>query len=48
MLLEFLDGKNIPFLAEFDCSHTHPMLTLPIGGILELDATEKKVTLLSF
>ncbi|MGL5989429.1 S66 family peptidase [Cetobacterium sp.] len=48
ILLEFLDEKNIPFLAQFDCSHTHPMLTLPIGGVVELDATEKKVTLLSF
>ena len=48
ILLEVLGDKKIPFLAEFDCSHTHPMLTLPIGSQIELDATNKKVTLLSF
>ncbi len=45
ILLEVLNGKKIPFLAEFDCCHTHPMLTLPIGCIVELDATNKKVTI---
>ncbi|MGL5542879.1 MAG: hypothetical protein ACRDB2_06070 [Fusobacteriaceae bacterium] len=35
-------------LAEFDCCHTHPMLTLPIGAQIELDATNKKITLLDF
>ncbi|MCQ8213536.1 LD-carboxypeptidase [Cetobacterium somerae] len=48
ILLEVLGDKKIPFLAEFDCSHTHPMLTLPIGSQVELDATNKRVTLLSF
>lgn len=48
ILLEVLGEKKIPFLAEFDCSHTHPMLTLPIGGMVELDSTNKKVTLLSY
>lgn len=48
ILLEILGEKKIPFLAEFDCSHTHPMLTLPIGGMVELDSTNKKVTLLSY
>ncbi|MGL5100515.1 MAG: S66 family peptidase, partial [Fusobacteriaceae bacterium] len=40
-------GKlNIPVLAEFDCCHTHPMFTLPIGAQIELDATNKKITLI--
>lgn len=46
ILLEVLEGCHIPFLAEFDCCHTHPMLTLPIGCQVELDATNQRVTLL--
>lgn len=46
ILLEVLGDRQIPFLAEFDCCHTHPMLTMPIGCQVELDATNKRVTLL--
>ena len=46
ILLEVLDGAKIPLLADFDCCHTHPMLTMPIGCNVELNATEKRVTLL--
>lgn len=46
ILLEVLDGAKIPSLADFDCCHTHPMLTMPIGCNVELNATEKRVTLL--
>lgn len=46
ILLEVLGQPKIPILAEFDCCHTHPMLTLPIGCQVELDAGEKRVTLL--
>ncbi|MGG0186058.1 S66 family peptidase [Bacillus rhizoplanae] len=46
ILLEVLDGINIPFIAEFDCCHTHPMLTVPIGIKVEMDATNKKLTIL--
>ncbi len=45
ILLEVLGDKKMPFIAEFDCCHTHPMLTLPIGCEIELDATNKKVTI---
>lgn len=39
-------GKvNFPVLAQFDCCHTHPMLTLPIGCIGELDATAQTVVI---
>ncbi len=48
VLMEVLGEPNIPILAEFDCCHTHPMLTMPIGSKIELDATNKKVTLLHF
>ena len=46
ILEEVLNGCKIPFLAEFDCCHTHPMFTVPIGCQVKLDATNKKVTLL--
>lgn len=46
ILLEVLGDKKLPFIAEFDCCHTHPMLTLPIGCEIELDATNKKVSIL--
>lgn len=46
ILLEVLGETRLPFLAEFDCCHTHPMLTLPLGCQVELNATEKRVTLL--
>lgn len=46
ILLEVLGDTKIPLLAEFDCCHTHPMLTLPIGCRVELNATDKTVTLL--
>lgn len=46
ILLEVLGDKKLPFIAEFDCCHTHPMITLPIGCEIELDATNKKVTII--
>lgn len=45
ILLEQLDGREIPILAEFDTCHTHPLHTMPFGRQVELNATEKKVTL---
>ncbi len=46
ILLEVLGNKKLPFIADFDCCHTHPMLTLPIGCEIELNATEKKVSII--
>lgn len=46
ILLEILDGRQVPLLAGFDCCHTHPMFTMPIGCRVSLDATGKKVKLL--
>lgn len=46
ILQEVIGDIQCPILAEFDCCHTHPMITLPIGCRVELNATEKKVTLL--
>ena len=46
VLLEVLGDKKLPFLAEFDCCHTHPMFTMPIGCKIKLDATKKEVSIL--
>lgn len=46
ILEEVLGDRDVPILAEFDCCHTHPMLTIPIGCIVELDASKKTVKLL--
>lgn len=46
ILLEILDGRKMPILADVDCSHTIPMLTLPIGGQVMLDADKREITLL--
>lgn len=43
LLLEQLDGLNIPILAEFDTCHTHPMHPLAIGKQVKVDAGRKKV-----
>lgn len=46
ILLEVLGENKLPFIADFDCCHTHPMLTLPLGCKIELNATEKKVSII--
>lgn len=43
LLIEQLDGINIPILAEFDSCHTHPMHPIAIGKKVRLDATNRKV-----
>lgn len=44
LLVEQLDGRNIPILANVDCSHTHPMFPLAIGKRIQLNTTEKSIT----
>lgn len=46
ILLEVLGSPQIPILADFDCCHTHPMLTLPIGCTVLLDADHTQLKLL--
>lgn len=46
ILLEVLDGRQVPILADVDCCHTVPMLTLPIGGKVRLDAGRRSVAVL--
>lgn len=46
VLMEVIGECDYPILADFDCSHTHPMLTMPLGCQIKLDATNQKVTLM--
>lgn len=46
ILMEVLGDTKLPVLADFDCCHTHPMLTMPIGCRVRLDAGNKQVVLL--
>ncbi|MGG0650713.1 S66 peptidase family protein [Bacillus mycoides] len=46
ILLEVLQNQRLPFLADFDCCHTHPMITLPIGIQVEMDATNKTIQII--
>lgn len=48
ILLEVMGDKKIPPLADFDCCHTHPMMTLPIGSRVALDATQKRVSIIEY
>jgi len=45
VLLEILNERPIPILAEFDTCHTHPMHAMPLGKKGMLDATQKSVTI---
>ena len=37
VLREVLGGQHLPLVSQFDCSHTHPMMTLPLGAQIEVD-----------
>ncbi len=45
ILQEVIGVRDYPILAEVDCSHTHPMITLPIGTKVLLDATNHIIEL---
>ena len=47
ILEEVIGNTSIPVLAEFDCCHTHPMLTVPIGSYVCLDADRRQLTILN-
>ncbi len=47
ILEEVLGDYDFPFLAQVDCSHTHPMFTMPIGSTIELHATNQTIKLLN-
>lgn len=45
VLREVLGDENVPIVDGFDCCHTHPMLTLPLGSTLTLDFDNQKVSI---
>ncbi len=48
ILQEVLGEYSFPFIAEVDCSHTHPMFTIPIGARFRMDADNQELTLLDW
>lgn len=46
ILQEVMGPVEFPVLAEYDCSHTLPMITLPIGVQARLDTKHQTITLL--
>lgn len=43
--LEIVGKYRFPILAEFDCCHTRPMLTMPIGATIHLNADAQTVSI---
>lgn len=43
VLLEVLNGQDIPLVDGFDCCHTHPMLTLPLGARIAVDFSQQHI-----
>ncbi len=46
LICKALGGVKKPVLAGVDCGHTIPMLTLPVGGLAELDTGSRTLRLL--
>ncbi|SHG82453.1 S66 family peptidase [Ferrimonas marina] len=45
VLLEVLDGQALPIVNGFDCCHTHPMFTLPLGVEASIDFDLQRISL---
>src|SRR5471030_725108 len=45
VLREVLAGQPMPIVDGFDCCHTHPMLTLPLGASLLIDFDHQQVSI---
>ena len=43
VLQEVLNGQDLPIVNGFDCCHTHPMLTLPLGLRVSVDFDAQQV-----
>ena len=46
VLLEVIAGYDIPIIYDFDCCHTHPLLTIPIGSRIRIDFNQEFVELI--
>ncbi len=47
VLTEVLNGQSLPIVDGFDCCHTHPMLTLPLGSQIRVDFGQKRIELIA-
>ena len=45
VLREVLNGQKVPIVNGFDCCHTHPMLTMPIGVQVSVDFDQEQISL---
>ncbi|WP_122096926.1 S66 peptidase family protein [Rahnella sp. Larv3_ips] len=45
ILQEVLGGRSLPIVDGFDCCHTHPMLTLPLGVLLSINFDNRSVVI---
>ncbi|WP_261858634.1 S66 family peptidase [Photobacterium sanguinicancri] len=43
---EVLNGQPMPIINGFDCCHTHPMLTMPIGCTIKIDFDQHTVDII--
>lgn len=46
ILQEVMGEVDFPVLVQFDCCHTHPMLTMPIGCTVRLNSVNQTVAIL--
>lgn len=46
ILFEIIGNPKFPILADVDCGHTVPIITLPIGAEIEMNAEKKEITVL--
>ncbi|RBP63500.1 LD-carboxypeptidase [Brenneria salicis ATCC 15712 = DSM 30166] len=46
VLTEVLGEQQIPIVDGFDCCHTHPMLTLPVGATLTIDFYNDQISIM--
>ena len=44
LFIQEFDVHDIPILANVPCSHTSPMITLPLGRTIALDADNARIT----
>lgn len=47
VLIEVLGRLRLPVVDGFDCCHTHPMLTLPLGTIISVDFEKQEISVVS-
>lgn len=46
ILFEIIGNPKFPVLADVDCGHTVPIITLPIGAEIKMDADKKEITII--